>query len=139
MDERSWEQFYRYMFLVGSIWNLLGGVLIIALTGWVFETAGLQPPTPPAYYQGWIALFMTFGIGYYMVYRDMYGNQNIVILGMIGKFAFSVIFIANMIAYPGQVPYVFLAPVVGDLAFVVLFGMFLNFARRRKAPTGAES
>jgi hypothetical protein len=133
------ETFYKRMFLVGAIWNLAGGVLIIALTDWVFSTAGLQPPAPPAYYQGWIALFMTFGIGYYMVYRDMYGNKDIVILGMIGKSAFAVVFVANMIVYPGGVPYLFLVPVVGDFVFVVLFGMFLNFARNRGTPTGAES
>ena len=132
------ERFYRNMFFVGTIWNLLGGVLIIALTDWIFGSAGLAPPAPPAYYQGWIALFMTFGVGYYMVYRDMYGNINIVILGMLGKLAFSVIFAANMILYPGTIPLVFLIPVAGDLIFVVLFGMFLNFARRRGASAEAE-
>ena len=133
------ERFYKNIFLVGSLWNLLGGVAIIVLTGWIFSTAGLRPPSPPAYYQGWIALFMTFGIGYFMVYRDMYGNKNIVILGMIGKFAFAVVFAANMIIQPGRVPLLFLIPMIGDLVFVVLFGMFLNFARGRTKQSGAES
>lgn len=124
------ETFYRRMFLVGAAWNIVGGVAVILLTGWVFAASNLPPPHPPPYYQSWIALFMTFGIGYYMVYRDMYGNRNIVILGMIGKFAFSVIFLANMAVYPGQIPNLFLIPVVGDLIFVVLFWMFLSHARK---------
>ena len=128
------QRFYRIMFLIGAIWNLAGGVLILLLTDWVFTSAGLKPPSPPAYYQGWIALFMTFGLGYYMVYRDMYGNKNIVILGMVGKFLFAVVFAINMLRYPGQIPLLFLIPMIGDLLFVVLYGMFLNFARTHPAP-----
>ena len=85
---------------------------------------------PPAYFHAWIALFMVFGIGYYMVYRDMYSNKNIVILGIIGKLGFAIIFAYNMIAYRNQVPMFFLIPLIGDLVFVVLFWAFLNFARK---------
>jgi len=124
------ENFYKVMFLIGALWNILGGVLIVILTGWIFAEANLTPPNPPLYYYAWIALFVTFGIGYYMVYRNMYANQNIVILGIIGKLAFSAIFIYNMIAFKGQIPMLFIIPVIGDLIFVVLFWMFLSFARK---------
>lgn len=124
------ENWYKNMFLAGTLWNLLGGVFIIAATGWIFATAGLQPPRPPVYYYAWIALFMTFGIGYYMVYRDMYGNKNIVILGIIGKLAFATIFMANLLMFCGQAPSFFLIPLAGDLVFVVLYWMFLSFAKR---------
>ncbi len=124
------ESFYKRMFLIGAIWNLLGGVLLLVLTDWIFASAHLTPPHPPPYYQSWIALFMTFGIGYYMAFRDPYANKNIVILGMIGKLAFAAIFIGNMIAFPGQIPMFFLIPVIGDVMFAVLFGIFLNFAKK---------
>ena len=124
------EKFYKRIFLIGAAWNILGGMAIILFTGWVFATANLTPPHPPPYYQSWIALFMTFGLGYYMVYRDMYGNRNIVILGMIGKLAFAVIFLANMAISKGQIPNLFLIPVIGDLIFVALFWMFLVHARK---------
>ncbi len=123
------ESFYKRMFLIGAIWNLLGGVLLV-LTGWIFASVNLTPPYPPAYYQSWIALFMTFGIGYYMAFRDPYANKNIVILGMIGKLAFAAIFIGSMIVFPGQIPMYFLIAVIGCV-FAVLFGMFLNFAKRQ--------
>jgi hypothetical protein len=120
------------MFLVGALWNLVGGVFIIAATKWIFGCQNLTPPHPPLYYYAWIALFMTFGIGYYMVYLDMYANQNIVILGIIGKLAFAAVFLFNMWAFKGQVPTLFLIPVVGDLVFVVLYWMFLRFARSKR-------
>lgn len=124
------EQFFKRMFLVGSLWNLLGGVLILSFSSWIFATAGLTRPHPPLYFHAWIALFMVFGIGYYMVFLDMYANKNLVILGMIGKAAFSFIFIRNLIAYRSQVPVFFLIPVVGDVIFVFLFAWFLMYARR---------
>ena len=125
------ENFYKRMFFVGALWNLLGGIAIVGLTGKIFSSAKLTPPQPPLYYYAWIALFMTFGIGYWMVSADMYGNRNIVILGMIGKLAFSVVFVANIVLFRGQVPLLFLIPVTGDLVFVVLFWMFLRFAASR--------
>ena len=73
---------------------------------------------------------MTFGIGYYLAFRDPYANKNLVILGMIGKLAFAAIFICSMIVFPGQIPMVFLIAVIEDVIFVVLFGMFLNFAKK---------
>ena len=76
------------------------------------------------------ALFMVFGVGYYMVAGQPYQNQNLVKLGIIGKLAFAVIFIANMLRLPNQIPRLFLTPVIGDLVFVVLFTMFLSHARR---------
>ena len=123
------ENFYKRMFLIGALWNILGGAFIVYFSGWIFSLSDLTIPQPPAYYYSWIALFVTFGIGYLMVYRDMYKNKNIVILGIIGKLSFSVIFIYNMINYRGQIPLFFIIPVIGDLVFVVLFSKFLLFAR----------
>jgi hypothetical protein len=135
------EAFYKNMFLVGAVWNVLGGGLIVTTTEWIFASAGLRPPEPPLYYHAWIALFVVFGIGYYMVSRDLYRNKNIVVLGIIGKLAFSAIFIYNMMRYPSQVPWCFLIPVIGDLVFVVLFGMFLGFARgvADRSPSSAQA
>jgi hypothetical protein len=124
------EAFFKKMFLVGALWNVAGGVVIVWLTGWIFATAHLSPPQPWVYYYSWIALFATFGIGYYLVYLDMYGNKNLIILGIIGKLAFAAIFLAGMVWGPGKVPLFFLIPVIGDLGFVYLFWRFLLYARQ---------
>ena len=119
------EQFRSRLFFVGALWNLLGGVVIIVGTGIIFGLAKLSPPVPGIYYYAWIALFMTFGIGYWMVSRDFEGNRNIVILGIIGKVAFSVIFIVQFFAFKGLIPPLFWIPVIGDLGFALLFGVSL--------------
>jgi len=123
------ERSYRAMFLVGSLWNLAGGVAIIALTGWLFRRQGLEPPDPSAYYYSWIALFMTFGLGYVMIWRNMYENRNLVLLGAIGKLAFAAIFTAAMLGDPGKIPDLFWIPVVGDVVFAGLYLSFLRHAR----------
>lgn len=124
------QTFYKNMFLAGAIWNVLGGAILLGIQDWVFSTADLNPPDPPLYFYGWIALFMTFGIGYYMVSRDLFNNKNIVILGIIGKLVFSGIFIYYVISASDLVPMLMLVPVIGDLVFVALFGMFLNYTRK---------
>lgn len=124
------ENFYKRVFLIGALWNIAGGAFITLFTGWIFSTANLTPPQPLAYYHSWIALFVVFGIGYYMVYRNMYGNKNLVILGIIGKLAFAIIFLYNMITFRGQIPLFFVIPVVGDLVFALLYGRFLDFAKK---------
>ena len=125
------EKFYRGAFLVAALWNVAGGVFIIVCTGWIFRLSGLTPPYPPNYYESWIALFMTFGIGYYLAYLDMYLNKNIILLGMIGKVAFAVDFIVDMLIYKGQIPAFFLVPAIGDLVLAVIFASFLIFVRRQ--------
>jgi hypothetical protein len=129
MTELGW----RRLFVIAAVWNLVGGVIIYGAAPRIFATAGLGVPDPAAYFHAWIALFMTFGIGYYLVSRDLHGRRDIVLLGIIGKFAFSVIFIAHMLARPGTIPALFLIPVVGDLVFVVLFALFLRWERRESA------
>ncbi|MGA2738271.1 MAG: hypothetical protein ABSG65_12590 [Bryobacteraceae bacterium] len=127
------EATYKRIFFVGALWNLLGGVFILAATGWIFASAGVAEPAPPIYYYGWIALFMTFGLGYYLVYRDMYRNRDIALLGAIGKVVFAAVFLYGFFAYPGQVPLFFLVPVAGDLVFAALFVMFLRFPAGKEA------
>jgi CDP-diglyceride synthetase len=128
------ESTYKRIFLLGALWNLLGGLFIIVATDWIFGRDGLAAPAPPAYYQSWIALFMVFGLGYYFVYRDPYRNRDIALLGAIGKLAFTVVFVYNLIAFPRRIPQFFVIPMVGDVVFAILFLMFVaNAGRFRKA------
>jgi len=126
------EAGYKRVFLIGAIWNLVGGAIIVAAASWIFGRSNLQVPSPSVYYYSWIVLFLSFGIGYYKVYEDMYRNRDIVLIGAIGKSGFAAVFLYFYIAYPGQVPRFFQIPMIGDLVFVVFFVMFLRFARQRK-------
>jgi uncharacterized membrane protein len=134
------ESFARPMFSFAALWNLLGGTFIVLAQQWIFGMDGLVPPTPRLYFYSWIALFMTFGIGYYLVSRNPSRHRDIVVLGTIGKLAFSGIFLGDWFTIPrGDVPRFLWGPVVGDLLFAALFVAFLA-SKRTASPgqTGAE-
>jgi hypothetical protein len=115
---------------VGALWNLVGAGLFFLVWRQAFAFFDLEPPKYVAFFQAWLALAFVFGIGYYYVSRDLYGNLNIVRLGIYGKTAFSVIFIYHVML-SGFHP-VFLSGVFVDLVFVVLYALFLSHARDRK-------
>jgi hypothetical protein len=125
------DKTYRTIFLVGTLWNLLGGGLFFLFWRQAFALFQLPLPNYVAFFQAWLALAFVFGIGYYYVYRDLYSNLNIVRLGIYGKTAFAVIFIYHVL-FSGFHP-IFLSGAIIDLIFVVLYGQFLAHARTRKA------
>lgn len=133
------ERFYKYMFLVAALWNVLWGVFGVVFTRWTFALANLAFPELFAYYYTCMALVIAYGIGLFMVFRDMYGNRSLIIVGIIGKVSYAIIFLYFFIALPGKLPLSFLIPVIGDLVFVALFGLFLNFASTlaKETPEGA--
>lgn len=121
------DSFYRRMFFVAALWNILGCAFLFFFPGWVFGLPFMERPTPPLFYQSWLALAFVFGIGYYIVYLDMFANKNIVILGTIGKAVFAITFAINMLVY-GDIPNIFWGAVSGDAVFVIFFLMFLAYA-----------
>jgi hypothetical protein len=130
-DRVMTENAYRKIFLVGAMWNLLGAGLFFVFWRQAFDFFQLAHPNYLAFFQAWLALAFVFGIGYYYVYRDLYGNLNIVRLGIYGKTAFALIFI-YYVSFSGFHP-VFLSGAIIDLIFVVLYVRFLGHARTRQA------
>jgi hypothetical protein len=125
------DRTFRRIFLVGALWNFFGAGLFFLLWRPAFALFALEPPNYLAFFQSWLALAFVFGIGYYYVFRDLYGNLNIVRLGIYGKTAFALIFIYHVL-FSGFHP-VFLSGAFIDLGFVVLYGLFLAHARSRTA------
>jgi hypothetical protein len=126
------ETFYRRMFLVSALWNIVGGAVLVLMMPWVFALSTLQPPDPPVWYYCWIALFVTFGIGILSVYRDIHANRAFVPIGIIGKVSFSVIYLYFYLTRPGRIPAFILIGVVGDLVFSAFYGAFLRFSATRR-------
>src|SRR5580765_8496577 len=87
------EANYKRVFFASALWNLVSGSFIIGATGWIFDDSGVAVPYPAAYYYTWTAMILVFGLGYCCVYRDMFRNRDIVWMGVIGKTAFSAVFL----------------------------------------------
>jgi hypothetical protein len=130
------EAGYRTLFFIAALWNLVLGFIFLVFFSQLMNLFGM--PTSPqeltAFHQMAILLAMVYGIGYYMVSRELYSHNGIVILGIIGKLAVFFLFLYHVL-FSGLHFLIFLVG-VGDLIFSLLFLKFLTFSRRI---TAAES
>jgi lipid-A-disaccharide synthase-like uncharacterized protein len=132
---------YRWLFVIGGFWNVLGTAFaFFAAHGWEFieRTLGMQPVRYFMFYDAWLALAFVFGLGYWLVAVDPHRNRDIALLGIVGKLLFSVAFVVHFVqgragtdVHPAVHP-LFMAPVIGDLVFAVLFASFLRWERRTR-------
>ncbi|MCS7024968.1 MAG: hypothetical protein NZV14_09205 [Bryobacteraceae bacterium] len=125
-NEQEAEPFFRGVFLAGAVWNLIGGLLLALFAPSIHRWSSLPMPVPSVHFYAWVALFMTFGIGYAMVWRAPEKHRGVLILGIIGKLALSAVFLTSLAASSGQIPRFFLIPINGDLVFAGLFWAYLQ-------------
>jgi hypothetical protein len=71
-----------------------------------------------------LGLAFTFGLGYWRVGRDLTRNRDIVWGGVIGQ-VYVFVVVAYEVLVARRLPAPFLGPAMVDLAFAVLFGVFL--------------
>ena len=120
---------YKRFFFVAALYNLVLGLVFLIFFSRLMTLFGM--PQPPrelvAFHQMGILLAMVFGVGYYMVGRDLHSHSGIVIIGTIGKIAVFLLFLYHMI-FSGLHFLIFLIG-VGDLVFALLFIRFLASAR----------
>ena len=119
-------KYYKYMFIIGALWNLILGVMFFflpALGESVFEMTGTEVLPSLLFYHAFFGIVFFFGIAYYLVARDLDKNHVIVLLGAIAKtFIFILFLIYFIIGHSNIVPVIF---VIGDLIFACLFAEFL--------------
>jgi hypothetical protein len=134
------RNFYRLMFFFGALWNFsfaIPGLLFpefsIKLT---FGTAVDQSMLLGNYYAHSMYLFwwgavLIFGIGYYLVSRDINKNRGIVWMGIIGKLCFFFFFIYSYLT--GKSTILSFLGGTGDFIFTLLFLNFLWQTRKEAA------
>jgi hypothetical protein len=92
----------------------------------------IPPPTYPAFYQGGAAFVFVMGVGFYLVYRDMYRNRDIVKLGIIFKSVYTAL--AFFHVFVKDMPWIFSIFGFLDLIFIVFFIIFLR-AIKKEVPS----
>lgn len=119
------KKYYMYMLIIGAIWNIIISLLIFL--GSFFANPGLNE-LGIVYYQMFSMVVLLFGIGYYLVGRDLENNHAIISLGVIGKI---LVFIFMLIYYIlGVVDAISLFIGIIDFIFGILFIEFLiNFTK----------
>src|SRR5262249_5530619 len=81
------ERFWRIHWIIAVWHNIIGGLGLVFLGHWLYEREGLHPPVPGVYYERWMLLILVFALIYFMVYRDLYNSDKLVIAGICGKIA----------------------------------------------------
>ena len=119
------KKYYMYMLIIGAIWNIIISLLIFL--GSFFANPGLNE-LGIVYYQMFSMVVLLFGIGYYLVGRDLDNNHAIISLGVIGKI---LVFVFMLIYYIlGVVDAISLFIGIIDFIFGILFIEFLiNFTK----------
>ena len=128
------EAFYRKMFFWGALWNISA-----ALMGLFFYNFQIRLFFGPEayidnFYQALgfrmsMLAVLLFGIGYYIVSKELTLNRAIVWLGMTGKIILFFLFTYCFII--GKATVVAFAVLFGDFIWSVLFAMFLYQTRHR--------
>ncbi|MHA2009759.1 MAG: hypothetical protein ACXABO_18405 [Promethearchaeota archaeon] len=118
--------YYKYLFLIGAIYNIIIGISFIALSPLadsVTSAFGMETPPSLVFVHGFFGLVFIIGIGYYIVSRDIHKNHGVVILGAIGKFYMIILFLTYfLLDFSNFLPVI---PAIGDLIFGILFVEFL--------------
>lgn len=115
--------FWRGLFAVAAFFNFAVGAAMLAATTRISAQLGVLGPGAPFTIAFAGLLIVTFGIGYAMVAYAPAANRGIVWIGAIGKLGVAALGAAQYFA--GAVPFGTFALGLGDLAFVVLFALFL--------------
>lgn len=116
----SRERYYRGLFLVAAIYDLVLGIAFTFFHIQVFDMFGVTPPE-----SGYIPLLGSFlfviGVAYYLIWRgDLHQQRDMIFVGTLYKLAYSAI--ALIYWARGDIPHVAFGAVFGiaDLIFFVL-------------------
>ena len=122
------KKYYMYMLIIGAIWNIIISLLIFL--GSFFANPGLNE-LGLVYYQMFSMVVLLFGIGYYLVGRDLENNHAVISLGVIGKILVFIFMLTYYIL--GVVDAMSLVIGIIDFIFAILFIEFLvNFKKIQK-------
>jgi len=120
------KQYYKNMFLIAAIWNWLVGLTCLILSLVYPESItlfGVQMPPSLSFLQILFILISIFGVGFYIVHRDINSNHGIVQMSVLEKVSFFLVFLIYFII--GHVNALVLLLVIVDLIFGILFIEFL--------------
>ncbi|MEO9476733.1 MAG: hypothetical protein ABJG41_14420 [Cyclobacteriaceae bacterium] len=127
--------FFRVLFIVSAIWNLVGAIFGYFNTAYTFNGFFNRELTDPLYYaiyQGAWGTTLVYFIGYSIVAYNPLKHTGIVIVGGIGKIGFAITLLKFYMADIAG-PIVFIV-IVGDLIFGALFLYYFIRLFKTKQP-----
>ncbi len=121
------ESLYRGLFLVAGLYDFILGLVFFFFYIWLYGHFGITLPNHPEYVQAPALFIVILGVMFFYVYRNMYKNVDMVKIGILSKAAYSGLAFYHY--HFTSLPVIFVVFAWFDLAFLVLFVMFLRFVR----------
>src|SRR5262245_15199190 len=130
------EKFWKRMWLAAVWHNVIGFAVLVFGRNWIYTSAGQPAPAPilSLHYDTWIGLVLVFGVAYYKVYKNMYANHDLVVIGILGKITSATPQLVYFLLYPDRYPRMLIAPIITDYIFAFLYWRFLKFLAEQPAP-----
>jgi len=122
------EKYYRILFVIAGVYDLFLGAVFCFFYKWLYENVLLRPlPEPPIYFQVCAAFIAMIGIGYFLVWKNLYRNVDLVKIGA----GMKLVYILGALWYStyATVPLALLIFGVLDVAFIIVFIEFLRYAK----------
>ena len=128
------SKYYKYMFLSGAIWNLAVGAIFLPITIFAFEFGigmfDMSIPDSKVFIQGFLVLVFAIGIGLLAVSFKPKQYYWIIVMFAFEKFAINAVVIPHY--FMGEFNFLFVAMILVDFVWGVLFTEFLIRYRREK-------
>lgn len=118
------EFFYRGLFLVSAIYDLVLGIVFTFFYTWAFGLFGISDQLPE--FGGFLSLIGAFlfviGIAYWLIYRgDLYKNIDLITVGTLYKLAYCAI--AYTYFAIGPIPHIIFIALFGIIDLIMFFFM----------------
>jgi hypothetical protein len=128
------DDIYKKLFALGALWNIsigLTGVLFYDFSATLFFGADAVAHNLMSvlFFKLLMTAIIAFGIGYYIVSRDLFLNRGIVWLGLVCKMILFAVF--TWLFFDGQAQVMAFLAVLGDFAWSLLFILFLIQTKER--------
>ncbi len=118
--------YYKYLFIVAALYNIVNSVIFIFISIFateLFPLFGVALPPSMIWLQLSLILILIFGIGYFIVSRDLEKNHGLVLIGAFAKLMFFILTLMYFILGDVNILIVLLGGI--DLIMVCLFIEFL--------------
>jgi hypothetical protein len=122
------DGFFKGLFLIAAIYDIILGLLFFLFYKTAYSFFGITLPTFPMYLQMSAAFVFAMGIGYYLVYKNLYRNVDLVKLGIVYKLVYATLAIYFYFVNLANVVFFWFGII--DLIFMGFFFWFLSYAKK---------
>ena len=127
--KKTRENYYKWLFLIAAVYDIILGVAFLFFWKFVYDFLNISYPEQPAYISLSAAFVLVIGVAYYMIYRNIYANRDLVKIGVFYKLAYFLVTVYYL--FFSSVPHVvFLYFGIIDFIFLLLFVEFLSYTKK---------